>query len=125
MKPYLTLPTAMFFRFGRHLDPEQSRRGESKDPFLRKHKGNGFLHSLRSVEMTRVRNCMTLLLAAVLLLTLVGCQPEPVETLPSTAPTASAETTAPPTTEAPTVAPEATETTAPPETRPANMTDLH
>ena len=74
---------------------------------------------------------MTLLLAAVLLLTLVGCQPEPVETLPSTASTASAETTlpvettAPPTTEAPTVVPETTETTAPPETRPANMTDLH
>ena len=68
---------------------------------------------------------LILIAALVLLMALAGCQPEPVETLSSTAPTASAETTAPPTTEAPTVAPETTETTAPPETRPANMTDLH
>ena len=121
MKPYLTLMAAKFFRFGRHLDPEQSRRGESKNPFLRKQKGNGFLHWLRSVEMTRVRNCMTLLLAVALLLTLTGCPySQPAETV-----TAPGETTVPPTTEAPTVAPETTETTAPPETRPANMTDLH
>ena len=67
---------------------------------------------------------MTLLLAAVLVLTLTGCPySQPAETV-----TTPVETTVPPTTQAPTLAPETTqptETTAPPETRPANMTDLH
>ena len=70
---------------------------------------------------------MTLLLAAILLLTLTGCP----QTSPAENGTTPVETTASPTTEAPTVAPETTaptqvtETTTPPETRPANMTDLH
>ena len=130
----------MSLRYACHLERSEA---ESKDPFLRKRKENGFLHSLRSVEMTkgngflrslrsvemtRVRRCAVLLLTTALLLALTGCpQSPPAETVTTPVETASV----PPTTEAPTVAPETTaptqvtETTAPPETRPANMTDLH
>ena len=70
--------------------------------------------------------CLTILAALILLFSFTGCQPEPVETVPTGAPAVSTElpteTTLPTETEPPT---ETTLSTEPTENNRQNMTDLH
>ena len=64
--------------------------------------------------------CLTILAALILLFSFTGCQPEPVETVPTGAPAVSTEL--PTETEPPT---ETTLSTEPTENNRQNMTDLH